>query len=59
MNRKLKECALYNSAEFAKRLTMIENLNRKTAKFLEHATDEDFKAMFSGCPCVKFPSNNL
>lgn len=42
---------------------MIENLdentikkwlemNRKTAEFLEHATDEDFKAMFSNVPKI-------
>lgn len=26
--------------------------NRKSAEFLEHATDEDFKAMFSNVPKI-------
>ena len=29
-------------------------MNRKAAEFLEHATDEDFKAMFSNVPKMNY-----
>ena len=35
------------------RLQMISELNRKIADFLNYATDEDFKKMFSECPSIK------
>ena len=31
------------------RLAMIDEVNRKAEEFLDTATDEDFKMMFSGC----------
>lgn len=33
-------------------IKMWLDMNRKTAEFLEHATDEDFKAMFSNVPKI-------
>lgn len=30
-------------------LAMIDEINRKAEEFLDTATDEDFKMMFSGC----------
>ena len=35
------------------RLQMILELNIKTAYFLKHATDEDFKKMFCECHSIK------
>lgn len=35
-------------------IKMWLEMNRKTAEFLEHATDEDFKAMFSNVPKINF-----
>ena len=35
------------------RLQMISELNSKIAYFLNYATDEDFKKMFSECPSIK------
>lgn len=33
-------------------IKMWLEMNRKSAEFLEHATDEDFKAMFSNVPKI-------
>lgn len=33
-------------------IKMWLEMNRKAAEFLEHATDEDFKAMFSNVPKI-------
>lgn len=35
------------------RLAMIDEINRKANEFIEHATDEDYKEMFSGCMKVE------
>ena len=32
---------------------MIDEINRKVNEFIEHATDEDYKEMFSGCMELK------
>lgn len=47
-----------NELTMDERLAMMASINKTAAEFLEHATDEDFKAMFSGCRSVAFPDGN-
>lgn len=42
----MRECLDENT------IKMWIEMNRKTDEFLEHATDEDFKAMFSNVPKI-------